>query len=42
MKFYGIEISQSECKKRLRNLEMARGRSDNNEDIELQYVNVFF
>ena len=41
-KFYGIEISQSECKRRLRNLEMARGRSDNNQDIELQYVNVFF
>ena len=38
-KFYGIEISQSEWKSRLRNLEMARNRSDDNEDIELQHVN---
>ena len=38
-KFYGIEISQSELKRRLRNLEMARNRSDDKEDIEIQHVN---
>ena len=38
-KFYGIEISQSELKRRLRNLEMARNRSDKNGEIELQHVN---
>ncbi len=38
-KFYGIEIYLSESKRRLRNLEMARDRSDDNEDIELQHVN---
>ena len=38
-KFHGIEISQSECKSRLRNLEMARNRSDKNGEIELQHVN---
>ena len=38
-KFYGIEISQSECKRRLRNLEVARKRSYKNGEIELQHVN---
>jgi len=38
-KLYWIEISQSECKRWLRNLEMARSRSDDSEDIESQHVN---
>ena len=38
-KFYGIEISQSELKRRLRNLEMARNRSNDKKDIEIQHVN---
>ena len=41
-KLYGIEISQSECKRRLRNLEVARKRSDKNGEIELQHVNDSF
>ena len=41
-KLYGIETSQSECKRRLRNLEMARNRSDKNGEIELQHVNDYF
>ncbi len=38
-KFYGIEKSQGECKRRLRNLEVARDGSDDNEDIESRHVN---
>ena len=39
--FYGIDMSQSECKRRLKNLEMARQRSYENEDIVLQHVKSF-
>jgi len=37
-KFHTIEVNQSECKKRLRNLEEAKARSDENEEIESQNV----
>ena len=37
-KFHSIEVNQSECKKRLRNLEEAKARLDENEEIELQNV----
>jgi len=42
-KFQGIEVSQREIKEQLIDLELARGRSDENRDIEMQQVkNIFF
>ena len=35
-KFHGIEVTQNECKRRLRRLELDRSRLDDNEEIELQ------
>ena len=37
-KFNDIEVFKSEIKKKVRDLELVRGRSDENQDIELQQV----
>ena len=40
---YGIKVSQMEIRKQLRDLQLAKGKSDENQDIELQQVkNIFF
>ena len=39
-KFHGIEVTQNECKRRLRRLELDRSRLDDNEEIEIQQVTI--
>jgi hypothetical protein len=39
---YGIKVSQMEIRKQLRDLQLAKGKSDENQDIELQQVKIIF